>query len=240
MDHEEEKKGAARRSMDFVQDGDVVGLGTGTTAGYAIRFLADRVRAGLNVRAIATSNRTAEIAARLGIPLTSLDTGAVVDVDIDGADQVSSRLDLIKGHGGALLREKIVASASRRVVIIADSSKKVAALGNFPVPVEVVRFAQGLLAQRVAACGGSAVLRTDQEGRPFTTDEGNHILDCNFGVIPDPARPGRRAGSPAGGDRTWPVPGCGGHRPDRQRFGSDRVAPSRPASQNSADLLNWW
>jgi len=188
MNTELEKQAAARASLAFVNDGYVVGLGTGSTASYAIRFLGELVRAGLNIRCIPTSNHSRDLAAGLGIPLTDFEECTRIDVTIDGADEISPVLDLIKGHGGALLREKIVAAASRKVVIIADSSKQVEGLGKFPLPVEVVPFAQALLARRIANLGASVVLRKGRDGRPFVTDEGHYILDCSFGYIADPAR----------------------------------------------------
>jgi ribose 5-phosphate isomerase A len=181
-----EKEAAARASLRFVRDGDIVGLGTGSTAAYAVRFLAERVREGLKIRGIPTSVQTKELAASLGIPLTTLDECQQIDVDIDGADEFDSQLHLIKGGGGALLREKIIASASRQVVIIADSSKQVAVLGKFPLPVEVIPFAQALVAKRIGALGATVKQRQDAKGKPFVTDEGHHILDCGFGQIPDP------------------------------------------------------
>jgi ribose 5-phosphate isomerase A len=181
-----EKEAAARASLRFVRDGDVIGLGTGSTAAYAVRFLGEQVRAGLKIRGIPTSVHTKELATSLGIPLTTLDEFQQIDVDVDGADEFDPQLHLIKGGGGALLREKIIASASRQVVIIADSSKQVAVLGKFPLPVEVIPFAQPLVAKRITALGATAKLRHDAKGNPFVTDEGHHILDCSFGQIPDP------------------------------------------------------
>jgi len=181
-----EKEAAARASLRFVRDGNVVGLGTGSTAAYAVRFLGEQVRAGLKIRGIPTSVHTGELATSLGIPLATLDECQQIDVDIDGADEFDSQLNLIKGGGGALLREKVIASASRQVVIIADSSKQVAVLGKFPLPVEVIPFAQPLVAKRIGALGSSVKLRRDVKGNPFVTDEGHHILDCSFGQIPDP------------------------------------------------------
>jgi ribose 5-phosphate isomerase A len=181
-----EKEAAARASLRFVHDGNVVGLGTGSTAAYAVRFLGDQVRAGLKIRGIPTSVHTRDLAASLGIPLTTLDECQQIDVDIDGADEFDPQLNLIKGGGGALLREKIIASASRQVVIIADSGKQVAVLGKFPLPVEVIPFAQPLVAKRITALGASVKLRQDAKGNAFVTDEGHHILDCHFGQIPDP------------------------------------------------------
>jgi len=181
-----EKAAAARASLHFVHDGMTLGLGTGSTAAHVVRFLGEQVKAGLKIRGIPTSVHTQELAASLGIPLTTLDECQQIDVDIDGADEFDPQLHLIKGGGGALLREKIIASASRQVVIIADSSKQVAVLGKFPLPVEVIPFAQPLVAKRITASGATVKLRKDAKGNPFVTDEGHHILDCSFGQIPDP------------------------------------------------------
>jgi len=187
MANDQEKEAAARASLRFVQEGNIVGLGSGSTATYAVRFLGERIRAGLKIRGIPTSAQTKELATSLGIPLATLDEYQQIDVTIDGADEVDPQLQLIKGGGGALLREKVVASASRQLVIIADSSKQVPVLGKFPLPVEVIPFAQPLVAKRIAALGASAKLRRQTSGSPFVTDEGHHILDCSFGQIPDPA-----------------------------------------------------
>jgi ribose 5-phosphate isomerase A len=186
MAHDQEKEAAARASLRFVRDGNVVGLGTGSTAAYAVRFLAERVHAGLKIRGIPTSLQTGELAKTAGIPLTTLDEVQQIDVTIDGADEFDPKLNLIKGGGGALLREKIVASASRQVVIIADSSKQVPVLGKFPLPVEVIPFAQALLTRKIEALGAKVTIRQTAEGRPFVTDEHHHLLDCHFGEIPDP------------------------------------------------------
>ena len=186
MANDKEKEAAARASVRFVHDGDVVGLGTGSTAAYVVRFLGERVQAGLKIVGIPTSVRTRELAASLGIPLTKLDECQQIDVAIDGADEFDPKLQLIKGGGGALLREKIIASASRQFVIIADSSKQVPVLGAFPLPVEVIPFAEALVAKKIAAFGAKVSLRQSPDGKPFITDEGHHILDCRFGQIPDP------------------------------------------------------
>ncbi len=184
MAHDGEKQAVARASIRFVRAGDVVGLGSGSTASYAVRFLGERVQAGLKIVGIPTSNETKQLASNLGIPLTTFDKVQQIDVTIDGADEVDQHLSLIKGGGGALLYEKIVASASRRFVVIVDSSKEVATLGKFPVPMEIITFAQPLVQRKVEALGASVKLRMAGE-KPFLTDEGHHILDCNFGAIPD-------------------------------------------------------
>jgi ribose 5-phosphate isomerase A len=184
MAHENEKQAAARASLRFVRDGNVVGLGSGSTATYVVEFLGERVQAGLKITGIPTSNKTRDLAASLGIPLTTLDKTPQIDVTIDGADEVDPHLSLIKGGGGALLHEKIVASASGLLVIIADSSKQVSTLGKFPVPLEVITFAQPLVRRRVEALGASVTLRMAGD-TPYLTDEGHHILDCKFGAISD-------------------------------------------------------
>ncbi len=191
MANDSEKEAAGRASIAHVQDGDVVGLGTGSTAAYAIRFLAERVKAGLNVRGIPTSVQTRNLAEGLGIPLTTFEEVQHIDVTIDGADEFDPGLHLIKGGGGALLREKIVASASKKVVIVTDASKQVRVLGKFPLPVEVIPFAQPLVAKKITDLGASVKLRQYAYGNPYVTDEGHNILDCNFGEIPDPAALGR-------------------------------------------------
>lgn len=188
MSLDEEKIAAARASLRFVQDGDIVGLGSGSTASHAIRFLAERVQAGLKIRGIPTSAKTADLAEGLGIPLTTLDKFQEINVDIDGADEVDPQLNLIKGGGGALLREKVIASASRKLVIVADSSKQVSMLGKFPLPVEVIPFAQALVTRKISDLGADVKIRQLKDGTPFVTDEGHHILDCSFGEISNPGR----------------------------------------------------
>lgn len=185
MANDLEKEAAARASLDFIQDGQVVGLGTGSTAAYFIKLLAEKVKNGLRIRGIPTSVRSLELAQSLGIPLTTLDECQEIDVTVDGADEVDPQLRLIKGGGGAMLREKIVASATKQLVIVADASKQVQVLGKFPLPVEVIRFAQALLIKRIRELGADVQIRTGADGKPFVTDEHNHILDCRFGQIPD-------------------------------------------------------
>ena len=184
------KRAAAEAAVELVQEGMVVGLGTGSTAAFAVEALARRHRQGLRFVGIPTSERTAAQAATAGIPLTSFAEHRQIDLTIDGADEVErGTLNLIKGLGGALLHEKIVAAASRRLVIIVDGAKLVDRLGTHaPVPVEVVSF--GLEATRAAleGLGASARLRLSPAGEPFVTDSGNRILDCSFGPIADPAR----------------------------------------------------
>lgn len=186
MANDHEKESAARASLRFVQDGNIVGLGTGSTAAHAVRLLGDRVHAGLKIRGIPTSTGTRDLALAAGIPLTTLDEFQQLDVTIDGTDEFDTQLNLIKGGGGALLREKVIASASKQLVIIADSSKQVPTLGKFPLPVEVIPFAQALIAKKITALGAKVQRRQTADGKPFITDEGHHILDCHFGKIPDP------------------------------------------------------
>ncbi len=181
-----EKEAAAHASLQFVHDGQIVGLGTGSTAVRAVRLLGAGVKAGLKIHGVPTSVHTKELAERLGIPLLTLDDIQQIDITIDGADEIDPQLHLIKGGGGALLREKIIASASRQMIVVGDSSKQVAMLGKFPLPVEVIPFAQVLLGKKISALGASVRLRMDASGKPFVTDEGHHILDCSFGQIPDP------------------------------------------------------
>lgn len=174
-----EKELAARRALDFVRDGMTVGLGTGSTASLFVRALGERRLPGL--RGVATSEATAALAREVGIPLVDLNDVATIDVTVDGADEIAPGLELIKGGGGALLREKLVARASREYVIIADASKEVAQLGRFPLPVEVIPFSWRHVERELAAMGLEPRRRGD-----LSTDQGNMILDLHFGMIPNP------------------------------------------------------
>lgn len=186
------KRAAAARAVELVSDGMRLGLGTGSTARPFVELLGERVRGGLKVVGVPTSEATREIATRVGVPLTTLDETPELDLTVDGADEIGPDLTLIKGGGGALLREKIVAAASHRMVVIADQTKWVETLGRFPLPIEVNPF--GLAATRqaiarvIADCGlsGAMTVRPGAGGHPFVTDGGHWIIDAALGRIPDP------------------------------------------------------
>ena len=190
MDARQMKIEAAAEALKHVEDGMRLGIGTGSTAEEFVRLLAEKVAEGLTVRGVPTSERTARLCLELGVPLNSLDELPELDLTIDGADEVDSKLRLIKGGGGALLREKIVAAASHRMIVIADESKVVDTLGSYPLPIEVNPF--GLAATRVAIEKVAAefelksdIVQRGQNGNPFRTDGGHFILDASFGLIPD-------------------------------------------------------
>jgi len=187
MANEREKEAAGRAAAKLVNDGDVVGLGTGSTAYFAVVALGERVHAGMKVVGIPTSIKTADQARAAGIPLTTLDQHPVIDITIDGADELDPHLRLIKGGGGALLREKVVASASKKMVVVADSAKLVPVLGKFPLPIEIISFARTVVEKKIVALGATPKLRTRPDGTPYLTDNGNQILDCSFQEIADPA-----------------------------------------------------
>lgn len=186
------KRQAAAAALEFVEPGMRLGLGSGSTAAIFVELLGEKVRAGLDIVGVPTSEGTAALARAAGIRLVTLDDEPELDLTVDGADEVDMQLRLIKGGGGAHLREKIVATASDRLVIIADHTKLVQTLGRFPLPIEVVRF--GLIStQRYiellaadAGCKGSLNLRMKADGTPFVTDGGNYILDAAFGSIEEP------------------------------------------------------
>ena len=191
-DAEELKESAALRALDLVADGMRLGLGTGSTAARFVAALGAKVAEGLEVLCVPTSEATRLQAERLGIALSTLDDTPHLHLTIDGADEIDDQLRLIKGGGGALLREKIVATASDQMVVIADDSKLVTTLGRFALPVEVVRFgfaATRRLVEAMAAeagCQGEIKVRQATTGEPFLTDQGNLIFDCAFGSIPEP------------------------------------------------------
>jgi ribose 5-phosphate isomerase A len=198
MDVEGQKRAAAARALDQVRPGMRLGLGSGSTARHLVELLGERVRAGLAVVGVPTSEETRLQAEGLGIPLTTLDDTPELDLTIDGADEIGPDLSLIKGGGGALLREKIVASASAAMLVIADQSKWVPVLGRFPLPIEVAPFGLAATQRAIEAaasrCGapGPAVLRRTKDGHAFVTDGGHFILDASLARIADPALLARR------------------------------------------------
>ncbi len=181
-DEDQLKMAAAESAVTQVTDGMLVGLGSGSTAAFAVNALGRRVREGLRIAGIPTSERTAAQARELGIPLATLSEDRRIDITIDGADEVEEgNLDLIKGHGGALLREKIVAISSKRLLIVIHNSKLVKHLGmTYPVPAEVVPFGWQTTARHLADLGMKPVLRLNPDGQPYRSDGGNYILDCSF------------------------------------------------------------
>lgn len=190
MTPDEAKEAAAREALKHVSDGMKIGLGTGSTAEKFVAGLGEMVADGLKVVCVPTSEATREQAESLNIPLTRLDEEPILDLTVDGADELDADLTLIKGGGGALLREKIVASSSKRMIVIADHTKKVETLGAFSLPVEVVPFGVKATAMKLehagkwAGCNGALALRI-RDGELFVTDNGNVIIDCAFGTIPD-------------------------------------------------------
>jgi ribose 5-phosphate isomerase A len=192
MDVEAQKRAAAARAVEFVRPGMRLGLGTGSTAKHFVDLLAERVRGGLDVVAVPTSEATRAQAERLGIALTTLDETPELDLTIDGADEIAPDLTLIKGGGGALLREKIVAAASAKMLVIADQSKWVQNLGRFPLPIEIAPFGAAATRRAVeaataaAGCPGAAPIRKAANGHAFVTDGGHWLLDAQLQRIPDP------------------------------------------------------
>lgn len=186
-DAEAQKQAAAIAAVAHIKPGMLIGLGTGTTAAYAIAEVARRVRDGLEVRAVATSDRTTQAALAAGIPVIDMADIDTVNLAIDGVDEIDPGFRAIKGGGGAMLREKIVASAATRMIAIADASKLVDHLGHHPVPLEVLPMAAALVLRRVREWGCEATIRREA-GEPYRTDQGNAVIDCRFAVIDDPVR----------------------------------------------------
>ncbi len=184
---EDSKRKAAERSMEYVKDGMRVGLGTGSTSKFVVELLGERVRAGLRIVGVPTSQASAELAASVGIRLATFAEVGELDIAIDGADEVGPDLSLIKGGGGALLHEKIVATAAKEFIVVVGEGKVVPMLGRFPLPVEVVPFAGALVESKLALLGAAPVLRMKGDA-PYLTDEGNWIYDCHFGAIPEPVQ----------------------------------------------------
>ncbi|WP_274365902.1 ribose-5-phosphate isomerase RpiA [Paenibacillus thermotolerans] len=178
----ESKRAIAEKAVEYIRDGMVVGLGTGSTAYWAIQKLGMKTKDGLSIKAIATSITSENLAKELGIPLISMSEIEQIDITIDGADEVDEEWNLIKGGGGALLREKIVASFSKELIIVIDESKKVNRLGKFPLPVEIVKFGYEVTQKRLSKLGCVPKLRLVGD-KPFITDNGNYIVDCSFGSI---------------------------------------------------------
>jgi ribose 5-phosphate isomerase A len=190
---DEQKKAAAIAALEYVKAGNKVGLGTGSTANHFITALAEKARGGFDVECVATSRASFQLASGLGLRMTTLEKHAHLDLTVDGADEFDGNYQLIKGGGGALLVEKIVATSSRYMVVIADQSKKVNALGKFPLPVEVVPFGVNATAWKIERAlkicdlKGKMQLRL-KDGKPFVTDSGNAIIDVTIGHIPEPRR----------------------------------------------------
>ncbi|MDP7614467.1 MAG: ribose-5-phosphate isomerase RpiA [SAR324 cluster bacterium] len=182
-----EKQRAAEAAVEYVKDGMIVGLGTGSTTEFAVKKLGERVRDGLAIRGIPTSDVTKVQAEEEGIPLIDFSETMYIDLTIDGADEIDINLNMIKGGGAALLREKIVASASKEEIIIVSHEKFVKQLGSFPLPVEVIPFGWQVIFNQLETLGGSPDLRLKQ-GQPLLTDQGNYIIDCRFRQILDAAQ----------------------------------------------------
>ena len=182
-----EKQAAAREAVKYIRDNDIVGLGTGSTAYYAIVEVAELVKNGLKIKGVPTSEHTAALATSLGIELLDMDKVEFIDVTIDGADEFDEHLNLIKGGGGAHFREKIIASLTKKEIIIADAAKKVEKLGAFKVPVEIVPMALNYVLKQMAKLNGTGLVRM-KDGSAFITDNHNIIVDADFGLISDPAK----------------------------------------------------
>ena len=181
------KERAARAAVEYVKDGYVVGLGTGSTARHVVLALGERVKAGLKITGVSTSRETAELAKQQGIPLIDQENAWVIDVAIDGADQVDPGLNLIKGGGGALLKEKIVAASAKQFIVMVDHTKRVPVLGgSFPLPIEVIPFGWGSTARKIEALTKSRAVLRERNGVPFKTESGNLIVDVRIDRIDQP------------------------------------------------------
>lgn len=180
-----EKKEVGEKAVEYVKDGMIVGLGTGSTVYYFISKLGELVEQGLSIKGVPSSKQTEKIAIELGIPLVSFHEIDQIDVSIDGADEVNPELHLIKGGGGALLREKIIAKAAKTFIVVADSQKYVETLGTFPLPIEVVPFGYEMTMKYIRELGGNPTLR-QRRGTPFLTDNGNYMIDSSFQEINQP------------------------------------------------------
>lgn len=185
MNQDELKESVAIEAIQYIEDDMKVGLGTGSTMYYAIKHLGERVKEGLNIVCVPTSEKTAEWAEKFEIPLSDFSEIRSLDIAIDGADEVDENLQLIKGGGGALLREKIVADAAKKFIVIVDESKVVKTLGKFKLPIEVIPFGWKITAQSIESLGCKAILRKKEE-EIFVTDNQNYILDCDFSEIHHP------------------------------------------------------
>jgi ribose 5-phosphate isomerase A len=174
------KQAAGRAAAEFIRDGMYVGLGTGTTAAYFIEALIDRHRAGLNITTVATSKRSEQLALQGGLPMTDINTISQLDMTVDGADEIDKEKRMIKGGGGALLREKVIASMSKEMVVIVDSSKVVDYLGKFHLPVEIIPFAHHWIIKKLSVLGYSGNLRKTEKGGIYITDNGNYIYDIDL------------------------------------------------------------
>ncbi len=187
MDLDALKRAAALKAVEYVRDGMVVGLGTGSTAKHMVMALGEKVRSGMQLRGVPTSQETATLAREQGIPLIDADNAWVIDVAIDGADQVDPAFNLIKGGGGALLKEKIVAASAKQFIVLVDQTKRVPALGgSFPLPIEVIPFGWGSTARAIEGLTKSSVILRERNGFPFHTEAGHVILDVHLARIDNP------------------------------------------------------
>lgn len=179
------KQTAGEYAVKFIEPNMTIGIGTGSTVHFFIQALAKKIKEGLNIQAVPTSTNTLQLATQLHIPIIDLNDINLLDITVDGADEIDPQLNLIKGGGGALLQEKIVAAASKKIIIIADESKVVDQLGKFPLPVEVIPFAWKQMQRQIEKLGCSNIVLRTKENEPFITDHGHYILDCHFEKIND-------------------------------------------------------